>query len=205
VRLGELCERSGYSTATVKYYLREGILPPGEPVSAREASYDDAHLERLRLVRVLREVSDLPIDAVRAVVAALDAPSDDIHHVLASAVHAVGPAVDPDEVPDDARIAVHDYIRSSGWTVAPDAPALDLLADTYRRVREYWGDVGPEVFDRYLHAFDELAAGDLAVIGDIDDVETTMRRMVVGIVLWDRAMLALRRLAQEHHSRRRFR
>lgn len=29
MRLADLSKRSGVSTATIKYYLREGLLPPG--------------------------------------------------------------------------------------------------------------------------------------------------------------------------------
>jgi len=49
------------STATIKYYLREGLLRPGEAVGATQASYDEGHVERLRLIRVLREVGDIPV------------------------------------------------------------------------------------------------------------------------------------------------
>ncbi|MFI8354714.1 MerR family transcriptional regulator [Streptomyces cyaneofuscatus] len=51
MRLAELSERSGVPTATVKYYLREGLLPAGRRVSATQAEYDEGHLRRLRLVR----------------------------------------------------------------------------------------------------------------------------------------------------------
>ncbi|MYU47619.1 MerR family transcriptional regulator, partial [Streptomyces sp. SID7803] len=51
MRLSELSERSGIATATIKYYLREGLLPPGERLSATQAEYDESHLRRLRLVR----------------------------------------------------------------------------------------------------------------------------------------------------------
>jgi hypothetical protein len=53
MRLSELSERSGVSIATIKYYLREGLLAPGRRVSATTADYDESHLRRLRLVRAL--------------------------------------------------------------------------------------------------------------------------------------------------------
>ncbi|GMA88788.1 hypothetical protein GCM10025868_40380 [Angustibacter aerolatus] len=42
--------------ATVKYYLREGLLPPGTPTSRTQAQYDEEHVRRLRLVRALLDV-----------------------------------------------------------------------------------------------------------------------------------------------------
>ena len=37
MRLAELCAATGVPPATVKYYLREGLLPVGERVSATRA------------------------------------------------------------------------------------------------------------------------------------------------------------------------
>ena len=56
MRLAELSERSGVSTATIKYYLREGLLPPGRQINATTAEYDEEHLRRLRLVRAMIQV-----------------------------------------------------------------------------------------------------------------------------------------------------
>lgn len=44
MRLAELSERSGVSTATIKYYLREGLLAPGRQINATTAEYDEEHL-----------------------------------------------------------------------------------------------------------------------------------------------------------------
>lgn len=57
MRMSELSTRAGVSVATVKFYLREGLLAPGESINAREASYSERHVERLRLIRGLVHVS----------------------------------------------------------------------------------------------------------------------------------------------------
>jgi DNA-binding transcriptional MerR regulator len=49
MRLSDLSAASGVPVATVKYYLREGLLPPGRLTAATSAQYDDSHLQRLRL------------------------------------------------------------------------------------------------------------------------------------------------------------
>ncbi|MGO4749491.1 MerR family transcriptional regulator, partial [Streptomyces sp. 2MCAF27] len=67
MRLKELSERSGVSTATIKYYLRERLLPPGERVSATQAEYGEEHLRRLRLVRALIQVGRVPVATAREV------------------------------------------------------------------------------------------------------------------------------------------
>jgi DNA-binding transcriptional MerR regulator len=206
MRLKELCKVSGCTAPTVKYYLREGLLHPGAHVNAREADYDASHVERLRLIRALREVGDLSITAVGNVIEAIQTPSLDVHEVLGSAVHALGPAaVETSGGYEVERKEVLAYLDELHWTVDPNAPAVDLLASILARVREFWGDSADvHVFDRYAAAIDHLAKGDLDVIGDLGEMESTIRRMVVGTVLWDNATIALRRLAAENQSRRRY-
>src|SRR3954469_3247740 len=74
VRIAELSRRSGVSVPTIKFYLREGLLPPGTPTGRNQASYDGAHERRLRLLRALVEVGGLSTAALRQVLLAVDAP-----------------------------------------------------------------------------------------------------------------------------------
>ena len=67
--------RSGLPVPTIKYYLREGLLHPGEAVGATRARYDDSHVRRLRLVRALTEVAGMRLEDVRRVLVAIDDPS----------------------------------------------------------------------------------------------------------------------------------
>ena len=70
LRIGDLAERSGVPIPTIKYYIREGLLPPPPLKTGRTMAYYDAeYLERLRLVRTLREEHFLPIRVIRAVLA----------------------------------------------------------------------------------------------------------------------------------------
>ena len=71
MRLAELSARSGLTTATIKYYLRAGLLPRGTTQSSTWASYDEDHLRRLRLVRALTDVAGLSLEEVRGVVDAV--------------------------------------------------------------------------------------------------------------------------------------
>src|SRR5690349_21241439 len=67
-RIGELSRRSGVAVGTIKYYLREGLVPVGQPTAKTQALYGGIHLRRLRLVRVLAEVGGLSIAQIRQVV-----------------------------------------------------------------------------------------------------------------------------------------
>ncbi|HET6652862.1 MAG TPA: MerR family transcriptional regulator, partial [Nocardioides sp.] len=70
--MSELAARTGLPVPTIKYYLREGLLPPGESIGATRAHYDDTHVRRLRLVRALIEVAGLRLEDVRRVLDAID-------------------------------------------------------------------------------------------------------------------------------------
>ena len=74
MKIAELSQRTGAPVATVKYYLREGLLPAGAPTAVNQADYDDAHVRRVKLVRALVEVGRMTIAEVRQV---LDAVGDD--------------------------------------------------------------------------------------------------------------------------------
>ena len=81
MRMAELSAESGVPVATIKYYLREGLLPPGERTSPNQARYDREHVRRLKLVRALLDVGGLSIARVREVLDGID-ENDDIHEVL---------------------------------------------------------------------------------------------------------------------------
>ncbi|WP_371820917.1 MerR family transcriptional regulator [Tsukamurella sp. PLM1] len=51
MKLSELSTETGVSTASLKYYLRESLLAPGDPVTRTQSEYGPAHVERVRLIR----------------------------------------------------------------------------------------------------------------------------------------------------------
>src|SRR5882672_1697160 len=81
MRMAELSAQSGVSVATIKYYLREGLLPPGERTSPNQAQYAAGHVRRLKLVRALLDIGGLTVSRVRDVLAGIDSPTG-IHQVL---------------------------------------------------------------------------------------------------------------------------
>ena len=72
MQLNELSQRSGVSTASIKYYLREGLLPAGEAIHATRAEYSATHLERLELIQALRQIVGLNIGQIRGLVKMAD-------------------------------------------------------------------------------------------------------------------------------------
>ena len=204
MRIAELSRRGGVPVATVKYYLREGLLPPGEATARNQADYAEEHLHRLRLVRALLEVGKLPLASVRDVLAAVDEESLPLHEVLGRAHHALGPRDAGGPEPEDVRRArneVDGLLVALGWRVSQAAPGRRALADALVALRRLGRDVGPEAFEPYAKVAESLAAGELAHLdGHEGSRADLVEAVVVGTVVFEAALVALRRLAQEHHS-----
>lgn len=60
---------------TIKFYLREGLLPPGERSSPNQSQYDLEHVRRLALIRGLIELGGCSLATVGEVVRATDDPA----------------------------------------------------------------------------------------------------------------------------------
>jgi DNA-binding transcriptional MerR regulator len=68
LKMSELAERSGVSAATIKHYLREGLLGPGDEVvrtSRNMAYYPPQYAERIRLIKRLQEERFMPLRTIR--------------------------------------------------------------------------------------------------------------------------------------------
>jgi DNA-binding transcriptional MerR regulator len=204
MRVGELSRRSGVSVASIKYYLREGLLPPGERTSPNQAAYDEGHVRRLRMVRALIDVGGLSVAATRAVLAAVDDPEIPLHEALGRAQATTTPAMatpyDDDEARGLADRALADLVRERGWHVSADNPAwhtaVEVLA-TYHRLGD--DDLARQL-GLYAEAMEGVARREVAAVVDRGDRARTVEGVVVGTVLGDTLLAALRRLAQEHCS-----
>lgn len=199
--MAELSSRSGVPIATVKYYLREGLLPPGESTGATRAAYSDEHVRRLRLVRALSDVGGLRLADVRRVLAAVDDEDTTLHDVLGvaqAALSPVGPAPTRRSVD---RVAA--LVRRRRWRVAPDGANAAALARALDAMDDVDDGLPDEALDGYAGVVADLAAVEVPTI-DASSAETAVRQTVVRTVLVEPVLLALRRMAHEDVSGRRF-
>src|SRR5436305_7212918 len=70
LKMSELAERSGVSSATIKHYLREGLLGDQEDVlrTSRNMAYYPPHfVDRVRLIKRLQEERFMPLRVIRQV------------------------------------------------------------------------------------------------------------------------------------------
>ena len=67
LRMRELAARSGVSAATIKHYLREGLLPEPVRTSRNMAYYPPEFVERIRVIKQLQEERFMPLKAIKRV------------------------------------------------------------------------------------------------------------------------------------------
>ncbi|HET8660162.1 MAG TPA: MerR family transcriptional regulator [Micromonosporaceae bacterium] len=206
MRIGELSGRSGVSVATIKYYLREGLLPAGTATAANQAVYGDAHLRRLRLIRALVDVGGLSVAGAREVLAAVDDDDLPLHELLGVAHKAVTRPAAPDS--DDAawqaaRAEVEELVRRRGWRVEPGSPSLDRATDAVRAMRALGQEDLLGCLSTYADAAEQVAARELDAVLARADPARMVEGVVTGTVLGEALLTALRLLAQQDASARR--
>src|SRR4051794_23512278 len=202
MRIGELSRRTGVSVASIKYYLREGLLPPGELTSPNQARYGEEHVRRLRLVRALVDVGGLTIAGTRDVLAAVDADDVALHEVLGRTQGALlgEPAITEDDTATRAAKLLDDLVARRGWWVGHENPgrraAVEILATSER--------LGTEVLvgllDTYADALEPLATREVEAVVARGDREDVVESAVLGTVLGAGLINALRTLAHESAS-----
>jgi len=193
VRISELAESTGVPVHTLKYYLREGILMPGRTVSRTRADYGPEHVERVRLVRALVEQGGVAIAGVRAILEALEAPPPSRHDLLGVAACAM-PTTAADHSVDPEAVAVVDGL---GWHVAPDSPAIRSLSAALEAADAAGVGLSPGLLRDYAQAVRGVAEVDLGVAERTTTPEEALRTVVIGTVMLDPVLVALRRVAQE--------
>ena len=63
--MGELAEASGVSAATIKHYLREGLLPEPVKTSRNMAYYPAEFVDRIQLIKQLQEERYMPLRVIK--------------------------------------------------------------------------------------------------------------------------------------------
>ncbi|MEV5976887.1 MerR family transcriptional regulator [Streptomyces sp. NPDC052114] len=211
MRLAELSRRSGVPTATIKYYLREGLLPPGQRVSATQAEYDEEHLQRLRLVRALIQVGRVPVASAREVLTALEDESLDHNSRLGTAVWALphGPEADEEDAATrEARRTVDALLARLDWEHAQEygdeSPAYRMLVTAVATLSRLGYPCAVDDLAPYAHAGRQLAVSDLDLIERYASRDRQLEAAVALTVLYEPVLLGLRRIAQAEESNRRF-
>jgi len=213
MRIAELSRHSGVPVTTIKFYIREGLLPVGERSHRNQAQYGEVHLQRLDLIRALREVAGLSIDVVRGVIAQLDKPWEEADPV-GSALQVIYKVPERDRSAaeqnefDELRAEISELIHGLDWVFEKLPVAveqhhlyLDHLADAVMQMRKY---IEPEWEVDRLNGLAEVAwlfsEKTFASFEDIvprpgDDLADPSRTAILGTLLIEPIITALMRTA----------
>ncbi|WP_412543690.1 MerR family transcriptional regulator [Longispora sp. K20-0274] len=185
------------SVATIKFYLRERLLPPGTLTARNQAEYDEMHVARIKLIRVLTSIGMMSLASVREVLAAIDdkclSPRD-LYQVLNRALCAQQTVSADTVAVESARASVDGFIDELGWLVDRDAPGRTALARVVAALRDLGWPCDADVFAPYAEAAEHLA------VRELESMPTgTAADLVTRTVLFEVAFAVMRRMAYEHH------
>jgi DNA-binding transcriptional MerR regulator len=169
LKMAELSERSGVSPATIKHYLREGLLGGRDEIvktSRNMAYYRPELVDRVKLIKRLQEERYMPLKVIREVLA-------DEDRLLDAAVEGRGDAARVPRSEVEARLPgeVLDRLAEIG-VLTPTGEGYDAedvrIVDAIVRFRAggYVEALGFTVYDtlRYREALEPLVALEVDVL-----------------------------------------
>jgi DNA-binding transcriptional MerR regulator len=209
MKMQDLERATGVGRETIRFYIREGLLPQPERPGRNVAWYDESFVERIALIKELQQKRFLPLQVIKAIVGNDAEPSRDEVKALIELDGKLFPAVEGGpEMPPERLTAV---ARRTGLKAAEirelaDAGLVEIetrrgdqwLDDTAIRIVELWArmrqagytsDLGfdPEKMRLYVDfvrwlAREELRVFSHGVAGRVD-VETSVRMAESGVNL----------------------
>lgn len=219
MKMQDLERTTGVGRETIRFYIREGLLPQPERPGRNVAWYDESFVERIALIKELQQKRFLPLQVIKAIVGNDAAPSRDevkalleLDGKLFPAV-AGGTAMPPERLSDVARRASvkASEIRQLAATGIIEAETRDgdqWLDETGIRIVEVWGKLrqagftnelgfAPESLRIYVDfvrwlAREELRIFSHAVAGRVD-VEQSARMAESGINLVNQIIALFRK------------
>lgn len=136
MNINELANETGVTTRTIRYYVEQGLLP--NPESGYPAQYTDDHLQRLALIRRLKE-EYLPLDEIKTMLQGLNdaqiAALLDEHNAAPPPVKAANLLTSASDYINQVlgRGAVREQLKQ---TYAPPAPVVPAPATPTDRARQ---------------------------------------------------------------------
>ncbi|MGC5032712.1 MerR family transcriptional regulator [Micromonospora sp. DT229] len=205
MRISDLSRQTGVPVATIKFYLRERLLPPGRPTARNQAQYDAEHRLRLSMIRALTSLGQLELSAIRELLGAIEDSRRTVVELLAivnQALHPTDSAKDPVETSTE-RAQVDGFVNGLGWDVSDDASSRTTLAQVLAAMDRLGCGKGVEFFKPYAEAAEQLATRELDLLEEGHD-GGERASVVVRAILLEVANTAIRRMAYEHLANERF-
>jgi DNA-binding transcriptional MerR regulator len=203
MRISELVIRSGVPLATIKYYLREGLLMPGEATSATQARYGEEHLRRLNLIRALTDVAGLPLHKAGVVIGIIEHPEQSLFETLGKAVAALPPYSDADAADADDYPRAKAALEKIGQLYDPGYAAVAQLEQALAAAESVGLAMSDDRLQGYARHIMQIAEIDLDQV-PTGTVQDAVEYSVLGTALYEPIIAAMRRLAHQDLAARRF-
>lgn len=204
MKISKLSRLSGVSVPTIKFYLREQLLPHGTLIARNQAEYDETHLSRLRLIRLLTGIGMMRLASVREVLAAIDSNCVSPHRLA----QVVNRALVPEHPMQSASTTAYEnasrqvsrLLDGIGWAVRPDAAERESLVRVMTALESLGVAVETATFEPYVDAAERLAVLELSGPGGPGGPGVTggPTAVVARIVLFEVVFAVLRRIAYTH-------
>ena len=189
VSISVLSQRSGVSVATIKYYIREGLIR-----STLDPKADDVEtVNQLRLIRGLVHVVGLSIRQVRKILNLVRDPELSPAALMTS-VTADLPLAGA-RVADDTDLAgARAALASVGFDELPDVPYVNQLLAAIALAEENGVGMDAEHLAAYTAAARECAKSDFDHML-FDSPSREVQTAVLGTLIYDSILIGVRRLA----------
>jgi DNA-binding transcriptional MerR regulator len=221
MKISELAGASGTSIPTIKFYIREGLLPAGGSTSRTQALYTEAHLRRLELIAILQTELGMTIEKIGEVLreagrggeamlaVGLRNARESRHGPRRAAgalargqtvARALPSGVSPD--PGNAWRSVRRMARTLGWELKPENPVANDVAEAVATIMRAMPEARIErTLIDYARAMKSIA--DREIPDSFDPAREpweSLRYAVLGTYLLEPLILALRRLAHAERA-----
>ncbi|BDZ39701.1 MerR family transcriptional regulator [Microbacterium suwonense] len=197
MKLSKLAEKSGVSTTTLKHWIRVGIMPSGRLRNPTTAVYEQRHVDRARLILVLRDVYGASTQAIRSLTALIDAPGSTTLNVM-NACQELALGV-PEDIADDPAYAdfrerTYELMRRRDWRGYPGAAERGLTF-ALAQAAEVGLDYDVAELMEYADAVEPLAGRNIAALGPEGSPDEVARRLLLAINARARQLVAVSSLA----------
>jgi DNA-binding transcriptional MerR regulator len=111
LKIGEIAKKSGVPPSTIRYYVRQGLLPEPDKVNKSMAYYDERCIENILAIRHLQERKYFPLSVIKNILRRMETGlSLEEAEAIEDAVFGAQPAT-PDNIMDKAQ-----FLEASGLT-----------------------------------------------------------------------------------------
>jgi DNA-binding transcriptional MerR regulator len=203
MRLGELSEQTGISPASIKFYLREGLLDAGERINPTRAAYGEKHVQRLQMIQVLRTSIGLGLEDIRRIIDASAGADTSQEQRLALLETLQSVVLGLEAGKPGGSTAGDGLIRDMKW---PDvrSDARDAVDRQLTAMEALGAAVEPRTLAAYARAADAIADAQLSYSDTQGSVEDLIITAAIGMHTHTQLIVKLVGLAQASHSIRRY-